>query len=336
MSYCLLNSKNFNHNISEIAQYIDIDKIAFVLKNNAYGHGMLEMAKLAQKNKIKHAVVIDFEEADKIKNYFTSVLVLSGIPDCKPSDNISVAINDIRDIQRIPPGTSVELKIDTGMHRNGVLVQELDQAINLIDKFSLPLTGVFTHFSNAFEDDGSMEKQKDIFDSIKKKIKRDFYNKRIRFHCASSPGIFRIDNSDYDIARVGIAMYGYVDLPSSLDLPKLKPVLSLWSEKISERLIERGQSVGYGQVFKAKKDMLISTYDIGYGNGFLRLDENKKSKISDGRYILGRVSMNNIAIEGNDNEVCLFDDVQDLALAHKTISYEILCRIDSSIDKRII
>ena len=51
MSYCLLNSKNFAHNIKEISQYISVEKIAFVLKNNAYGHGLLEMAKLAKKNK---------------------------------------------------------------------------------------------------------------------------------------------------------------------------------------------------------------------------------------------------------------------------------------------
>ena len=82
--------------------------------------------------------------------------------------------------------------------------------------------------------------------------------------------------------------------------------------------------------------MIISTYDIGYGNGFLRLDEKKKSKISDGRDILGRVSMNNIAVEGNDAEVCVFSNVEGLALTHETISYEILCRVDSSIEKRII
>ena len=336
MSYCLLNSENFAHNISEIAQYIDIDKIVFVLKNNAYGHGILEMAKLAQKNKVKHAIVIDNKEAEKIKSYFSSILVLSGIPNEKPVDNISIAINDIRDIEKIPSGTLVELKIDTGMHRNGILPEELDEAINLIDSFNLILSGVFTHFSNAFENDGSMEKQKDIFDLIKEKVKQKFFNKKIRFHCASSPGVFRIDNADYDIARVGIAMYGYIDLPSNINLPKLKPVLSLWSEKISERLIREGQGVGYGQIFKTKQDMVISTYDIGYGNGFLRLDENKKSKISDGRNILGRVSMNNIAIEGDDNEVCIFDDVKDLAVVHRTISYEILCRIDSNIEKRVI
>ena len=82
--------------------------------------------------------------------------------------------------------------------------------------------------------------------------------------------------------------------------------------------------------------MNISTYDIGYGNGFFRLDENKRFKISDGRDILGRVSMNNLALEGNDDKICIFDDVRELAKLHGTITYEILCRIDSIITKRII
>ena len=88
MSYCLLNSKNFIHNIKEISQYVGVDKIAFVLKNNAYGHGLLEMAKLAKKNKIKHAVVIDYQEAEKIASYFKSVLVLSGVPKFKPLNRV--------------------------------------------------------------------------------------------------------------------------------------------------------------------------------------------------------------------------------------------------------
>jgi alanine racemase len=336
MSYCLLNSKNFAHNIKEISQYISVDKIAFVLKNNAYGHGLLEMAELAEKNKIKHAVVINYQEAEKIASYFKSVLVLSGVPKFKPLNNISIAINDINDIKRIPPKTSVELKIDTGMHRNGILKEQLDDAVKLIDNYKLVLSGVFTHFSSAFQNDGSMEKQKSTFDDMRKKIRCHYPNRKIRFHCASSPGIFRLNNSDYDIARIGIAMYGYVDLPINVKSPSLKPVLSLWSEKISERLVKKGKSVGYGQIFKAEQDMTISTYDIGYGNGFFRLDENKKFNISDGREVIGRVSMNNLAIAGNDEEICIFDNVENLAVVHQTISYEILCRIDSMIERRIV
>ena len=118
--------------------------------------------------------------------------------------------------------------------------------------------------------------------------------------------------------------------------PNLKPILSLWAEKISTRNIEKGDEVGYGGVFKADSKIQISTYDIGYGDGFLRLDENKKSQISSGENILGRVSMNNLAIAGNKQKICIFTNVSELAKVHKTISYELLCRINSKIQKRVI
>ena len=334
MSYCIINSKNFAHNVKVITKHIDLDKIAFVLKNNAYGHGLMEMAEIAKANNILHAVVINFDEAKKIHKYFNSVLVLSGIPKKFPGKNIYITINNISDICKIPDNTMVELKIDTGMNRNGVLVNQVDEALKKIKDSNLNLKGVFTHFSNAFEDDGSMEEQKKQFDEIKNKI--DLIIPNVRFHCSSSPGVFRFDNNIYDLARVGISMYGYVDLPSSIPAPNLKPVMSLWSEKVSERFVPKGEAVGYGRVYKAKYDMNISTYDIGYGNGFFRLDENKRFKISDGRDILGRVSMNNLALEGNDDKICIFDDVRELAKLHGTITYEILCRIDSIITKRII
>lgn len=334
MSYCIIDSKKFSSNIKVVSNYVSIDKIAFVLKNNAYGHGLLEMAQLAKDNNIRHAVVINCNEAKKIKKYFSSILVLSGIPKKCPSENIHITINDINDICKIPSKTNVELKVDTGMHRNGISVKQFDVAINKINDANLNLKGIFTHFSNAFEDDGSVENQKDIFDDIKNRVKSNM--PQVRFHCSSSPGIFRFDNNAYDIVRVGIAMYGYVDLPDNIPSPKLSPVLSLWSEKVSERFILKGGAIGYGRRFRAKRDMTISTYDIGYGNGFFRLDENKQFKISDGRDILGRVSMNNLTIEGSDNEICVFNNVRDLAELHGTISYEILCRLDSDIPKRII
>ena len=322
MSYCIIDSKKFSDNIKIISNRVSIDKIAFVLKNNAYGHGLLEMAQLAKDNNIRHAAVINYNEAQKIQKYFSSILVLSSIPKKCPPRNIHIAINDIGDIYKMPSKTNIELKIDTGMHRNGIQVKQFDEAINKINAAKLNLKGIFTHFYNAFEDDGSMENQKAIFDDIKNRVRPDM--PQVRFHCSSSPGVFRFDNNDYDIIRVGIAMYGYVDLPDNVQSPELKPILSLWSEKVSERLVPKGETIGYGRKFKAKHNMCVSTYDVGYGNGFFRLDENKQFKISDGRDILGRVSMNNLAVEGSDDEICVFNDVRDLAELHGTISYEIL------------
>ena len=263
------------------------------------------------------------------------VLVLSGIPSSKPADNISIAINQLDDIIKIPRGSNIELKVDTGMHRNGVRIEELDRALEMISTSNLSLKGVFTHFANIFEGKDFIYIQKERFDNVRDKlINQGFQN--IRFHCCASPSLFCIDNNEYDLVRVGMALYGYVELPRRIDFPNLKPILSLWAEKVSTRKINQSDRVGYGGIFMADKDMEISTYDIGYGDGFLRLDENKKSTIRDKRNILGRVSMNNLTIEGNDKKICIFDDVKKLAKTHNTIPYEILCRIRSSIKKKVV
>ena len=335
MSFCLINSANFKHNINIVSKYVDISKIAFVIKNNAYGHGLIEMAHLASENGIKHAVVINSKEANLVKTLFNTVLVLSDIPSIPISSNVYIAINDLTSIGKIPKGACVELKIDTGMHRNGIQIRELNQALESIESHGLLLKGIFTHFADPFKGDSIFE-QKELFDKVRQKIGSMNTNNDIRFHCSSSPGIFRIDNSQYDISRVGIALYGYVDLPEKIELPDLRPVLSLWAQKISTRDLVKGDRVGYGGVFEVKNNMQISTYDIGYGDGFMRLDENKVANISDGRTIIGRVSMNNLAIAGNEQEICIFNNVSELSKVHSTISYEILCRINNNIERRVV
>ncbi len=335
MSFCLISSSNFKHNIKVVSNYVDLNKIAFVIKNNAYGHDLNIMAKLASENGIKHAVTINCKEANAVRNFFDTILVLSDTPNELYPQNIHIAINDLDSITNIPKGSNVELKVDTGMHRNGVHVNELNQALDMIESRGQFLKGVFTHFADPFKGDSIFQQQK-IFNKIKDEIKTNYPIQDIRFHCSSSPSVFRINNDKYDIVRTGIALYGYVDLPDNVESPDLKPVMSLWAEKISTRDIVKGDKVGYGGVFKADNNMQISTYDIGYGDGFMRLDEYKTSAIADGRNILGRVSMNNLAIAGNDQEVCIFNNVRTLSKVHNTISYEILCRINENIEKRII
>ena len=82
--------------------------------------------------------------------------------------------------------------------------------------------------------------------------------------------------------------------------------------------------------------MRISTYDLGYGDGFLRLDKDKKSTIQDGREILGIVSMNSFSTIGDDKEVCVFENAKRFSDVHGTIIYEIISNINPSFKRVII
>ena len=334
MAYCLINKKNYFHNLSIVEKKINKDKIAVVVKNNAYGHGINEIARLANEYGIKHAVVNNLFEAKTISDLFETIIVLQEIPTKKISPNIIITINSIDSINSIPEGTKVELKVDTGMHRNGISIKDVRLGLDLILKNKLVLNGVFTHFSSAYLHDDSLSVQKDIFDSIKLDITNDnrFSNQNIRFHCSASSSLFRVDNSNYDLARVGIMSYGYVSLPEFYEKPRLKPVLSLWGEKITSKSINKGDSIGY----TAKKDITVSTYDIGYGDGFMRLSAEKKTTIEDGREILGIVSMNSFSTLGQDDAVCVFEDVKRFASIHGTIVYEIISNINMNLKRKII
>ena len=91
MAFCIIDKNNYFHNLSLIEQKIKKEKIAVVLKNNAYGHGLKEIAQLSCEYGIKHAVVNLLREASLIESYFETVLVLQDIPsESLVSDNIIV------------------------------------------------------------------------------------------------------------------------------------------------------------------------------------------------------------------------------------------------------
>ena len=132
MAYCLINKSNYFYNLSKIEERIDKDKIAVVIKNNAYGHGLREIAGLASEYGVKHAVVNNLAEAQIVSNLFETVIVLQEIPIEKVEENIIITINSIDSIKDLFPGTRVELKVDTGMHRNGVALDDVQLALDLI------------------------------------------------------------------------------------------------------------------------------------------------------------------------------------------------------------
>ena len=325
-----LSRENFFYNLNEIKkQTKSVDKIALVLKDNAYGHGLIEIAKLANEYGVKKAVVRSDKEALEVEEYFDYILVLSDIPTVA-SKKIHYTINDINNIHKFPIGSLVELKVDTGMGRNGISLNELDKAYESIEKQGLKLKAIFTHHACADELDGVYEEQKKSFLELKKKAP-----KGLRFHSCNSAALFREDDFNEDMARVGIAAYGCLELPSELSDVKLKPVLSLYARKISTRTLEKGKSVGYSASYRTKCEESLGNYDLGYSDGFLRVLSNTyetPEKIQ----IAGRISMDNSSFLCDKEELLIFNDAREVAKGAKTISYEILTSLKSHIKREVV
>lgn len=333
MANITLNKNNFFNNLDIIAKQTKAkEKIALVLKDNAYGHGILEISQMAKEYGITKAVVQTNDEAQKIEQFFEYILVLADTP-TSFNEKIRYTINSIDSIEKFPASTKVELKVDTGMHRNGITINELEIALHKIKNQDLILEAIFTHHRDADELTSEFFWQNDSFKKVKQKVLSLGY-KNLRFHSSNSAALFRVQDFDEDMARVGICAYGCMELPASLNVDGFKPVLSLYAQKISSRVIQKGQAVGYGASYIFKEDTTVSNYDFGYGDGFLRILSNNYVS-PNSKKLVGRISMDNSSFITDDEEILVFNDARVIASFAQTISYEILTSLKESI-KRVV
>lgn len=342
MSELIINSKKFKDNLDIITEHIgDRNKLALVLKDNAYGHGLEEIATLACAYGIKSVFVKNESEALKISHLFEHISVLYGpISNTSPCC-IHACINSLENLEHLQPSRCVELKVNTGMNRNGIPREKLQMFIEEILKKKLILFGVFTHNGYGDLKGGDFEETQKNFAQIKEEVRylaQKMGFKLPRFHSLSSSGTLRSPAIEDDLVRIGIAAYGY--LGNSFSIPvsqNLSPIASLWADKICTQNLKKGSKIGYGGKTILEKDSTISTYDIGYGDGLFRLNGNKPPvKTADGSLILPITSMDCFSCESDKDRICVFDNANILANTFDTIAYEVLTRLSPFIKKTII
>ncbi len=325
------------HNLDIIAHHIgDRDKIAVVLKDNAYGHGATLIAGACSDYGITHAVVRLECEALEIEQFFDDILILADMPTCS-NPKFQYVINSLDAINKFPATTKVELKIDTGMHRNGIGIDEIEKAFEMMSAQQLECIGVMSHLRSADTLSSEYFWQRHTFDGLKPRVEAlsQQYGWTPRFHLSNSAGVFRAAHCDDDIVRVGIALYGCLEMDISLQQPFLKPVLSLWGDKISTRVLKKGERVGYNGIYTAMCDEIISTYDMGYANGLDRLASNRYST-PQAVELRGRISMDSAAFSSDLDELLIFNDANKYAKAVGTIGYEILACLDKDLKREWI
>lgn len=343
MAQITLNARHFKHNLNLITNHINRvshgqSQVALVLKDNAYGHGLLEMARLARQNGIKSVFVKNHAEAKIIAPFFESITILYGTPQGTLTPNMAIAINNKEIIDSLHSNDKVELKVNARMNRNGIAIDEIKEYIEIIESKGLHLFGVFAH--NGYGDDGGEDftQSRETFTHIKEQIKNICINKGLqipRFHFLSTSGALRAEAIDDELVRIGIGAYGYLE--SNLPIAKdLRPVAALFADKINTKTLYKGDKIGYGGKSVLQKDATISTYDIGYGDGFPRIDDGLHIHCASGELILPRTSMDCFSCESEKNQICVFDDVREIARAFNTITYEILTHLSPTIPRVII
>lgn len=337
MSEIILNKKAYINNIKQVSDAIGgVEKIILIVKDNAYGHDAKLISKLASQLGIKKAATKSIKEAVQLANFYDEILVLSHIPNGQEDKRFIYGINDIKDIPKYKNNTNVHIAVDTLMHRNGILPEDIIKSIKLCKDYNLNLKGLYTHFRSSDEIGSDFFVQREIFENVKKISKveaKKFGFDNLIFHSCNSAAIERSFSIDDDFVRLGIAQFGYCQFNNKL---KLEKVLKLYANKVSSRILKKGQKLGYGGTFEANRDINIATYDIGYGDGLFRYNGHGNFKLPNGMNILGKMSMDSFSCEDCGDKICVLDDANTWADFFNTICYEILVKLSPEIPRKWI
>ena len=357
-SWIEIRPDRFLENLKHFKKISGNSKIMAVVKANAYGHGLLEMAR-ALKDQVSYLGVSSLQEILELKeNGIETPVFLFGrlfgqelIAAVKSGATLSVSsFEEAQEISRISQEirheTYIHVKIDTGMGRLGIPESEADATIEKIAPLrGITLEGIYTHFASAEKEDGFTESQFQKFSLLIQTLDLKGIHFALR-HCSNSAAGLKIKNPILNLARPGLILYGIH--PSSHREDAFKPVLSLKSKIILLKRLAAGDSVGYGREFKAAEPCTIATLPIGYSHGYPVHLSNKSHALYKGkRYpIAGRVSMDFLSINlGNTSahtgdEITLIGEdgqellrVEDLAQWAGTISYEIVTRLTSRLPR---
>ena len=322
MATIYINKKNLFSNLNKISSINP--NILAVIKDNAYGHGIITISKLLKEYGIKKVCVRNNAEAEIVKGFFEEILVLNPKTN-RNALNISYAINSLSQLKK-NRHPYIHLKINTGMNRNGIETYEIDEALEVILDKEFKLKGVFSHFccSNEIGCDTFIQYEK--FKEVRRKI-IEFCKKHSLdipyFHLANSTALTKLPDT-FDYVRPGIAIYGGIDGFSA--------VMSLVANVVNVREIEN-DGVGYNKTFFTKEKIKITTIDVGYADGVPYFKNGCKLKDTKA---IGKISMDYMSVIGEfKKEVIVFDDIKEFVKNFDTITYDILVKMSPRI-KRVV
>ncbi|SES28471.1 alanine racemase [Psychrobacillus sp. OK032] len=330
--------------------------IMAVVKANGYGHGAIETAKAALQAGATQLAVASPEEAVQLRDagITADILVLGASPisflSIASERNITLTAYSFEWLfatREFTKPFKTHIKIDSGMGRIGIVQEEeLQKAIAFIrERNWIEVTGVFTHFSTADEEDENHLKKQIL--SFERMLQL-FEQRPAIVHTSNSAATLRNPSQHYDGVRFGISMYGIAPsnwIDENLPFP-LERALSLHTEIVHVKKVKKGATIGYGAAYTAKTDEWIATLPIGYADGFLRKLHNQFVLVKGKRMpIVGKICMDQCMIR-LDEQVDIGEKVvllgkqmneeiriEEWANALQTIPYEICCTFSNRLPR---
>ncbi len=325
-------------------------KIIPAVKKEAYGHGLIEVARmLADEPRHEAFCVATIDEALRLRRagIQSSIFCMSVLRDealrVALAEGIILTVTDLSDAREISEsakaiGKTAEthLKIDTGLGRLGRLPHEIIGLLPEIVRLThLRLDAVWTHLADGGNDRAGAKAQAERLANFLKEAQQTGF-KDLRCHLGGSDAFVLCDEFQFDAIRSGIALYGYHP-----GIEGLEPAMTFKSRVIYRRRAPAGTKISYGGTHTLRRDSELALVGAGYGNGYPRSLSNRGQVLIRGRRlpILGRVCMDQIVVDVTDfpsvelgDEAVLFGrqgseilSADEVANWAETISYELLC-----------
>ncbi|WP_180967366.1 alanine racemase [Zhihengliuella halotolerans] len=345
------------HNVRRVAELAAPAKVMAVVKADAYGHGMLPVARVALEAGAAWLGVAHVEEALQLRAAGITAPVLAWLH--TPETDFAAAIDaDIDlgasgwELEQVAEAARagqhparVHLKIDTGLGRNGASADAwqsvLDTAAHYQEDGLLRVVGVWTHLAVADEPDRpETDEQLAAFRDAVEQAEAAGFDLELR-HAANTPAALSRPDAHFDLVRLGIGMYGLSPFrdQSSEDLG-LRPAMRLMARIANAKRMPADHGVSYGLTYRTESTTTLALVPLGYADGVPRVAVEGPVEIAGKRYVsCGRVAMDQFVVDLGDTPVdglvgepaVLFGDggpsADEWAEAAGTINYEIVTRV---------
>ena len=354
----------WNHRLIQARIGSETEMLA-VVKANAYGHGMVSVARALYALGVHWFGVASVLEGRELREALpdAAILVLGCVLDEEIAGlfehKLIPAIHSLRfaanlhaKAQRRGIRILVHLKIDTGMGRLGLADTAIGMFLAEVARMPhLHVEGILSHFSSSDEENLKPSRdQLKRFDAAVAQAQAAGLPARWR-HLASSNGIFRLPDSHFNMVRAGLFLYGLYPTKQYPHDFNLRPVLSWKSRVCLIKNFQPGQTVSYGRTHTVKKPTKIAVIPVGYADGYNRRLSNTGKVLIHGEFapVVGRVTMDHLmadvghiaGVEEGDEVVLIGRQeknvlrAEDIADWLGTISYEVVCGIGPRVERML-
>jgi alanine racemase len=355
---------NVADNLSSMRKHIGpAVKVMGVVKADAYGHGMLHVARKIEAEGVDYIGVADMSEAQTLRAAGIKTPILAWLHD--PEDdfvsaikhNIDVAVSSQEQLLRVTKAAAlaakpcqIHIKVDTGLSRNGVTIDELEdlltQAKEAVANGLVQTVGIFSHLSSTGAEEDLVQIER--FELALAMASKAGVSFELR-HLTASDGTLSYPQAHYDMVRLGIALYGLSPFSDNRAQEfGLKPVMLAEAKVVQTKRVQAGEGVSYGYLYRTDRETTLALVPVGYAEGLPRNASGKAEVSINGKLykIHSRIAMDQFVVDVGDASVSPGDTViifgeggpsaDDLATAADTINYEIVTRIGSRFNREYI